>query len=198
MTTPCVILLCAVPVVAIAQPVVAVAQPVAPLDMNGKLRFHTEAIFGPWSLAGSAAYAGLLQEADAPTEWGQGADAYGKRFVSTVGGVAIYGVLGFALDSTLHEDPRYYRSRSTGFWRRTGHALRGTILTRTDRGGEALSFWRLGSAYGAAFLSNQWYPDRLNTVRLGVLQGSLAVGFGFVSNLGSEFWPDLRRKILRR
>jgi hypothetical protein len=61
-----------------------------------------------------------------------------------------------------------------------------------------VSVWRLGSAYGAAFLSNQWYPDRLNTVRLGVLQGSLAVGFGFVSNLGSEFWPDLRRKILHR
>ena len=191
MTTLTAILLCAVPVAALAQPV-------GPLDMNGKLRFHVESVASLSSMAGSAAYAGLLQEADAPAEWGQGAGAYGKRFVSTVGGVAIYGVLGFAIDSTLHEDPRYYRSRSTGFWRRTGHAFRGTILTRTDRGGETLSVWRLGSAYGAAFLSNQWYPDRLNTVRLGVLQGSLAVGFGFVSNLGSEFWPDLRRKILRR
>src|SRR5271169_3792604 len=99
-----------------AIPVVVMAQSVEPLDLNGKLRFHVEAIASPLSLAGSAAYAGLLQEADAPTEWGQGAGAYGKRFVSTVGGVAIYGVLGFALDSTLHEDPRYYRSRSTGFW----------------------------------------------------------------------------------
>jgi hypothetical protein len=190
MTTLSVVLLCAVPVVALAQ--------TEPLDLKSKLRFHVETIASPWSMAGSAAYAGLLQEADAPEEWGQGAGAYGKRFVSTVGGVAIYGALGFALDSTLHEDPRYYRSRSTGFWRRTGHAFRGTILTRTDSGGETVSVWRLGSAYGAAFLSNQWYPDRLNTVRLGVLQGSLAVGFGFVSNLGSEFWPDLRRKILRR
>ncbi len=191
MTTLSVILLCAVPVA-------AMAQPVEPLDLNGKLRFHVETISSPWTMAGSAAYAGLLQEAGAPKEWGQGAGAYGKRFVSTVGGVAIYGVLGFTLDSTLHEDPRYYRSRKTGFWHRTAHALRGTILTRTDSGGETLSVWRLGSAYGAAFLSNQWYPDRLNTVRLGVLQGSLAVGFGFVNNLGSEFWPDLRRKILRR
>ncbi len=191
MTTLSVILLCAVPVA-------VMAQPVGPLDLNGKLRFHVETVASPWSMAGSAAYAGLLQEAGAPEEWGQGAGAYGRRFASTVGGVAIYGALGFGLDSTLHEDPRYYRSRSTGFWRRTGHAFRGTILTRTDGGGETLSIWRLGSAYGAAFLSNQWYPDRLNTVRLGVLQGSLAVGFGFVSNLGSEFWPDVRRKVLRR
>ena len=181
-----------------AIPVAAMAQPLEPLDVGGKLRFHVESIASPSTIAGSAAYAGLLQAADAPTEWGQGAGAYGKRFVSSMGGVAIYGGLGFALDSTLHEDPRYYRSRGKGFWRRTGHALRGTILTRTDSGGETLSVWRLGSAYGAAFLSNQWYPDRLNTVRLGVLQGSLAVGFGFVSNLGAEFWPDLKRKLLRR
>jgi hypothetical protein len=85
-----------------------------------------------------------------------------------------------------------------GFWRRTAHAFRGTIWTRTDRGGETLSTWRLGSDYGAAFLSNEWYPARLNTVRLGAAQGTLHLGFDFVSNLGSEFWPDVKRKILRR
>ena len=79
-----------------------------------------------------------------------------------------------------------------------GHALRETLLTRTDSGGETLSIWRLGTAYGAAFLSNQWYPDRLNTVRLGMLQGSMTLGFDFAANLGSEFWPDIKRKVLRR
>jgi hypothetical protein len=48
------------------------------------------------------------------------------------------------------------------------------------------------------FFSNQRYPDRVNTVRLGVLQGSLQLGFDFASNLGSEFWPDLKWKILHR
>jgi hypothetical protein len=66
------------------------------------------------------------------------------------------------------EDPRYLLSDGGGFWRRTGHAFRGTILTHTDRGTETLSIWRLGS------------------------------GLDFASNLASEFWPDLRRKILRR
>ena len=78
------------------------------------------------------------------------------------------------------------------------HAVRGTILTHTDRGSETLSTWRIGSAYGSAFLSNQWYPDRLNTVKLGLAQGSLQMGFDFAGNLGSEFWPDLKRKLLRR
>lgn len=65
-------------------------------------------------------------------------------------------------------------------------------------GGETLSTWRSGSAYGAAFLSNQWYPDRLNTVRLGALQGSLQLGVDFAANFGSEFWPEIKRRILRQ
>jgi hypothetical protein len=179
-------------------PVVAMAQTADSLDLGDKLRFHAESVYSPLSLAGSAAYAGVLQELDAPEEWGQGAGAYGKRFVSTVGCSAIHAALAFGLDSTLHQDPRYFRSRSKGFWRRTAHAFRGTILTRTDSGGETLSTWRLGSDYGAEFLSNLWYPNRLDTVRLGFLQGSLRMGFDCVGNLGTEFWPDLKRKILRR
>ena len=163
MTILSVVLLC-------AAPVVGMAQPVDSFDLTSKLRFHAESVYSPLSIAESAAYAGILQTINTPEEWGQSAGAYGKRVASTVGYSAIYGVLAFGLDSTLHQDLRYFRSHSTGFWRRTGHALRGTILTRTDRGGETLSTWRLGSAYGAAFLSNQWYPDRLDTVRLGVLQ----------------------------
>jgi hypothetical protein len=191
MTVFSVVLLCAVPVV-------GMAQGVGSFDLQSKLRFHAESVYGPWSLVGSAAYAGILQADTAPEEWRQGAGAYGKRFASTVGYTAIYGAMAFGLDSTLHQDPRYFRSSSTGFWRRTGHALRGTILTRTDSGGETLSTWRLGSAYGAAFLSNQWYPDRLNTVRLGVVQGSVRLGLDFFANLGAEFWPDLKRKLRHR
>ena len=186
-----VLLLCAFPIAGMAQPPDA-------FGLKSKLRFHVEGVASPWSVAGSAAYAGVLHEIDTPEEWGQGAGAYGKRFASTLACSGIHAVLAFGLDSTLHQDPRYFRSGGTGFWRRTAHALRGTILTRTDGGGETLSTWRLGSAYGAAFLSNQWYPDRLNTVRLGVLQGSLQLGFDFASNLGAEFLPDLKRKILRR
>jgi hypothetical protein len=174
------------------------AQSVEPLDVMSKLNFHAQRVGSPWSLAESAAYAGILQGLDTPAEWGQGFGAYGKRLVSTLGASSIHGVLAFGLDSTLHQDPRYFRSRNPGFWRRMAHAFRGTILTRTDSGGETLSTWRLGSDYGAAFLSNEWYPDRLNTVRLGALQGSLHLGFDFVSNLGVEFWPDVKRKLLRR
>ena len=153
-----------------AFPLGVMAQPVDSMDVPEKLLFHAETVFSPQALAGSALYAGFLQVDNAPREWGQGAGAYGERFASTVATTAIHGALAFGLDSALHQDPRYFRSCNPGFWRRMAHAFRGTMLTRTDSGGEALSTGRLGSDYGAAFLSNQWYPERLNTVRLGAEQ----------------------------
>jgi hypothetical protein len=171
---------------------------VIPLDWQGKLLLHAESAYGPLSVAGIAAYAGFLQEINSPAAWGQGGGAYGKRFASTLGWAGIHGVLAFSLDSTLHEDPRYYRSHSTGFWRRSAHALRGTLLTRTDSGGETVSVWRIGSAYGAAYLSNLWYPASLDTPRQGLIDGSVTLGFGLAINLGSEFWPDIKSKLFHR
>ena len=178
--------------------VAGIAQTVDVLDVNGKLRYHAERTFGPSSIAISGVKAGYLQMTDSPTEWGQGGAGYSKRVGSSVASSGIRAVLAFGLDSTLHQDPRYYRSDRTGFWPRTGHALRGTILTRTDSGGETLSTWRLGSAYGAAFISNQWHPDRYHTVRHGLVSGSTRIGFDLAKNVIAEFWPDIKKKISRR
>jgi hypothetical protein len=186
-----IVLLCAVPVTGIAQTPVA-------LDLNDKLHFHAASAFGPTAIAISGVKAGYHQLTDSPAEWGQGGSGYRKRLGSSVATSGIRNVLAFSLDSTLHQDPRYFRSVSTGFWRRTGRALRGTILTYTDSGGETLSTWRLGSAYGTALISNQWYPGRYHSVRRAMADGSIRLGFDFANNMAAEFWPDFKRKILRR
>ncbi len=181
-----------------AIPVTMFAQNPDSMDVMDKLRLHAESTYSPSALAGIAFYSAILQQADVPKEWGQGAGAYGKRFGSTLAWSGIHSTIAFGLDSTLHQDPRYFRSEGTGFWRRTGHAFRGTLLTRTDKGGETISTWRIGSAYGAGYLSNMWYPDRLNTARLGFIYGSATLGFDFLNNMGSEFWPDIKRKVFRK
>ncbi len=174
------------------------AQYAEPLDVDGKLRYHVKKTFGPSALALSGVKAGFLLMKDGSSEWGQGMNGYGKRSASSIGSSAMRGMLAFGLDTALHQDPRYFRSVNTGFFRRTGHALRGIVVTRTDKGGETLATWRLGSAYGAAFISNQWYPDRLNTTRRGFKDGSARLGFDFVKNMTAEFWPDIKMKIKRR
>jgi hypothetical protein len=184
--------------VSAAIPMAGFGQTTEPLNVTGKLEYHAKCAFGPAAILGDAAYAAILQADNAPLEWKQGGAAFGKRVGSMVAWSGIRNGLAFGLDSSLHQDPRYYRSSGTGFWRRSGHALRETMLTHTDSGGETLSTWRIGSAYGSAFLSNLWYPDRLNTARLGFIQGSVTVGLDLMGNLGKEFWPDVKRKVLHR
>lgn len=190
-TVPIIVLLCGASVAGIAQTPVA-------LDVSDKLRYHAEGTFSPASLGLSGLKAGYSQMTDNPREWGQGASGYGKRVGSSIASSGVRNALAFGLDSTLHQDPRYFRSVSTRFWPRVGHALRGTIITRTDSGGETLAIWRLGSAYGAAFIVNQWYPDRFHTVGHGLADGSYRLGFDVLKNIAAEFWPDMKRKLLRR
>jgi len=184
--------------VSAAIPMTGLGQTPEPLDVTGKLKYHVKCTVGPAAILGDVAYAAVLQADNAPLEWKQGGEAFGKRVASIMAWSGVHNALAFGLDSTLHQDPRYYRAGGTGFWRRSAHALRGTMLTRTDSGGETLSTWRIGSAYGSAVISNLWYPDRLNTARLGFIQGSVTLGFDLIGNLGKEFWPDVKRKVLHR
>jgi YD repeat-containing protein len=85
----------------------------------------------------------------------------------------------------------------TGTWRRTKYALHETLFTHRDSGGETLATWRLGSAYSAAFLANQWRPDRVNTTGLSLREGTTQLGFDALGNLRREFWPDIRKKLRR-
>jgi hypothetical protein len=174
------------------------AQPPDPLGWTGKLHWHAAGAYAPISLIGFGAYAAVQQGLDAPTEWGEGGAAFGKRFASTAGRAAIHSTLAFGLDATLHQDPRYFESHASGFWRRAGYAVRGTILTRTDAGGQTFSTWRVGSDYGAAFLSNLWYPARPDNVRRGFIQGSASLGADALKNLGIEFWPDIKKIVFRK
>ena len=169
-----------------------------PLSVKAKLRFHAVETASPGFVVEMAAYAGVLHGMDTPREWGQGSAAYGKRVASAAGATAIRNVFAFALDSTLHEDPRYRRSGRGNFFARMGHAARETFVTRTDGGRTCFATWRFGSAVGAACLSNVWYPDRLNTFSSGMEQGAATIGLDLLGNVASEFWPDVKHIVLRR
>ncbi len=169
-----------------------------PLGFAGKASFHLQKVVNPEFAPLIAARAGVLQWHDSPHEWGQGAGAYGKRAASAAGGTAIRNTFALALDSTLREDPRYRRIGEGGVFARVAHAIRETFLTRTDSGRVRFATWRFGSAIGAAFLTNVWYPDRVNTVSSGLEDAATSIGGDVLVNVGNEFWPDLRRKLFRR
>jgi hypothetical protein len=168
------------------------------LTVKEKLRLHAEQTASPGFAVEMAAYAGVLHGLDTPRVWGQGGRSYANRVASAAGATAIRNVFAFVLDSALDEDPRYRRKGSGNVFARLGHAAGETFVTRTDAGRTRFSTWRFGSAVGAAYLSNMWYPDRLNTFSSGLEQGASTIGLDLLGNIGSEFWPDVKHAIFRR
>ena len=169
-----------------------------PIGVADKFRIHALRVITPDKWLGWAAYSGIQQLRDDPREWGQGASGYGRRLASNAGYTAVRNVLGFGLDSTLREDPRYYKSKRTGFKPRTAEALRQVFVCRTDSGGETFAVWRFGSAYGAGFIQNAWMPKSSNTASDAMIIGSLSIAGDAGSNLFLEFWPDIKKRLRRK
>jgi hypothetical protein len=97
-----------------------------------------------------------------------------------------------------HEDPRYYTMESGGFGRRLAYALERVVVTKTDSGGESFNWSEVGGNALEAALSTAYYPEQERTA------GKTAENFGTqiesaaLNNIAKEFWPDFRRKVLRR
>ncbi len=70
--------------------------------------------FGPYPIAGAAFAAGINQLSNAPPEWGQGAEGYGKRFGSDFAIAAIGTTTRYGLAEAFKEDTLYYRCECSG------------------------------------------------------------------------------------
>ena len=163
-----------------------------------KAKIFTHRVIGLESLGKSLVTAGIAQWGDIPHEWGQGMEGYGKRYgnkIATRGCENGIGMLGAYL---LKEDPRYFRSGQEGVWRRTRHAITHTFRTRKDNGTWTWAEWRLAGNFGAQFISNAWRPPSQNSPSKAFARGVISIGYDTASNIFKEFWPDIRRRVLKR
>jgi len=128
-----------------------------------------------------------------PPEWKQGAEGFGKRLASRFGTSVIQGSIQASSAAALGLEPRYIRSTSKGFWRRSGHALASTFLTYNNEGKRRLNIPNLGSCYASSMIATTWYPDRYTALGDGVRDGHRLVLASGVFNLLQEFWPDVKR-----
>jgi hypothetical protein len=96
------------------------------------------------------------------------------------------------------EDPRYYTRGYGGFFRRTGYALSRVVLTRTDSGGTSFNFSEIVGNAMEAGLSNLYYPPQERGLRKTAENWGAQLESAALNNIIKEFWPDIRRKLLRR
>src|SRR5258708_20172387 len=102
------------------------------LTKGQKFRIATASVFDWGSYAFNGALAGIAQAKNDPKEWGQGWDAYGKRFGANFADNNIGTYMTVAIFPTLlREDPRYYQLGRGGFRRRAYHPCNPLFVTRT-------------------------------------------------------------------
>ena len=162
------------------------------LTFRERVKIYEHSFIEPESLIGPALGAGIGQWRDTPPEWGQGADAYGKRFASGFGRSVISRTIAFGVAAADREDSRFVPSNETGVWRRTRHAMVGTFVSRTPSGGRMPAFSRFVGVYSAGFIANAWEPRSQDDTAHALERGSTALLSSVGWHVFREFWPDIR------
>jgi hypothetical protein len=173
-------------------------QPYEPLTATGKAKLALKNSFGTRALVNRAALAGLNHLTDSPEEWENSADGYPVRLASRMGRLWVRNAVQLSADVAFKTEPRYDRCNCDGFLPRTGHALKRVLVSKKDNGGEMISVSRLAGAYVTPMITDQWYPSRLNTWGHKFESGTWFLGWRGVNNMLKEFWPEIKRKTLRR
>jgi hypothetical protein len=155
-----------------------------------------------WSVGayfGPVAAALLLdQTTDSPAQWGGGFSGYGKRVASRLATGIIQGTVQAPLAALLHEDVRYIVSKEHGLKRRAWHAVVYSFVTYNPQGRPTPNLANLSAYYVASAVSTTWLPGYYNVARYAAIDGSESVGLSIPVNLLQEFWPEIRRSVLRR
>lgn len=168
-----------------------------PLTVKQKFNARIVQSFGLRGLGGAAIGAAIGQARNSPHEWGQGAEGFGRRYGSGFAGNLSRQTFAFALESALHEDPRYFPSTEKTKKARIGNALRQVIICKKDDGQPQFAYGRVFSAFGAAQFTNIWQPRSTGSVSDGFVRAVIGLGGDAAFNVMQEFLPFTRSKALR-
>jgi hypothetical protein len=132
-------------------------------------------------------------------ELGGGFAGYGRYYWRTfTDGVSGTFFTEAIVPAITHEDPRYYTMGQGGFFHRTGYAISRAFVTKTDSGGTSFNFSEVVGNGLEAGLSNAYYPPQERGLNQTALNFGTQMESAVLNHIFQEFWPDIRRKLLRQ
>jgi len=136
-----------------------------PLTIPEKYILSFHQAFDVSAHIGNAFQAGLQQATNSQPHYGEGWNAYGKRFAASEGdqisgSLLIYGVL----PSLLHEDPRYFRQGRGSTLARVWYAVNRTFVTRRDDGSSGFNNSEIFGQLISCGISTSYYPQQDRSV----------------------------------
>jgi hypothetical protein len=129
----------------------------------------------------------------------QGAAGYGRYYWRAFADQASGSFFTEAIVPALtHEDPRYYTLGYGGFFRRARYALSRVVITKTDSGRNTFNLSEIAGNGMEAGLANLYYPPQERSLHNTAVNWATQLEAACLNNLFREFWPDIRRKVLRQ
>jgi len=98
------------------------------------------------------------------------------------------------MPSLLHEDPRFFRLGIGSIWHRTYYAASRILVTRLDNGGVGVNIAEVVGNMGVVAMTTLYYPASQSASEAAERYG-MALGNDAISNLLTEFWPDIKRRL---
>jgi len=173
----------------------------APYQMiSGKQRIEwaVQQTFGPESLLVGTLSAGIGTGRDNPPEYGPHWEGYAKRYGMRFTGIASSNTIEAGLGALWGEDPRYVRNQNLPFKKRIANVFVLSFTARNRNGKLEPAYARYVAIPGNNFLANTWRVSSEANVSSALTR----TGYGFLgeiaSNAWSEFWPDVKRKVLKK
>jgi len=173
--------------------IAASTEPLSPgkkfqLFVDNSISVHT----GTWAILGSL----IGQAENSPTGFGQGWDAYGSRFGSSMARQASSEFFGtFVLASALHEDPRFYPEIRPSFFHAVKYSVQRVFITRKDDGRDVTNWHGLVAPAMAEGLANVYWPDRNRTAGDTLYRYGLDLATRAGGNMLREYWPVFYSKM---
>lgn len=161
----------------------------APLSPRQKFRLAAKSILDPVHLGVTAAVAGVEQDLNSYSGFGQGAAGYARRFGADYADDAIGTMIGSAaLPSLLKQDPRYFY-KGTGSWQsRFLYAVTRAVIWKGDNGRWQPAYSSFIGNLAAGSISNLYYPAQNRTGATLIVRNTLiGIGSDAVINVIQEF-----------
>jgi Carboxypeptidase regulatory-like domain len=159
-----------------------------PLTTSMKFHLAYKSLTNPFFFGRTAAWAGVAQARNDPSEWHQGAEGYGKRlgagFADAVSGSLISNAI---LPSLLHQDPRYFYQGTGTKKSRALHAMLAPVVCKGDNGAWQPNYSQWGGSLIGYSLSTAYYPASSRTTTHVFQTFGIDMGLHVVGSLAQEF-----------
>jgi hypothetical protein len=159
----------------------------APLTTKLKFQLAWKSSTDPVTLFGTAFLAGLQQAGDQHSEFGQGAQGYGKRFGAAYGSVITSTFLsGAVFPSLLKQDPRYFYKGTGSTGSRILRAVGNSVVCKGDNGRWQMNYSNIAGIFGGAAVSSTYYPAR-NQAAVILSNSLIRLGESSLAGIFQEF-----------